>query len=523
MSSTATLVVVPPSQVAREVEISEGIISIGRAMDNTISVEGDSSISRYHAEIESRDDGFWVYDLGSSNGTTVNDEPVKEDRLLKDGDTIGVGGETYIEFHYGKKKTFKDEEEEQKPASSAASSASSVQAPAKPTPAAPAAPSSGVPVLLIIAGIIGGLAILAVGGVVLWMIFGSSCPGEVTLLNPKGGAVLTGPTKIQVDFQKGDEKCIDRVIYQIDGNSFPELEVESAPYEATLNPESIPAFSDGGVHVLTIIVEDLSGNKKVQNQAIKLSYNPGGAPPPSPDANPSLGSTPQGGNQNGGDAPPVQGNPQTMGQGLSTKIAGRTGYILTPQFMTLVNARTGEYRSAGGAGSKAQTFKREINKAFRDKGVNPLIGYTLAMSRSKFNLNAKGTQGELGLWQIPPAVVRGPNHLTTNEQDTALADPKRGAEIAAAYLNDLIGRFGNEGFMYAIACFGMSLEDVGKFRLQLEKADPNGTLRLDFMQMVKAGIVTPEMQERVVKFMAAGIVGDNPQAFGLSDPPLSSL
>lgn len=512
----ATLVVIPPSQVAREVEISEGIISIGRASDNTISVEGDSSISRYHAEIEVRGDEFWVYDLGSSNGTTVNDEPITEDRLLKDGDTIGVGGETYVKFNLGQKKTFKeeDEEEEKKPSTSAASSAS-VAAPSKP--AVPAAPSSGAPVLLIIAGILGGLAVLAVAGIVLYMIFGGQCPGDVTIINPESGTVISGPTKIQVDFKEGDEKCIDRVIYQIDGED--KFEVEAAPYEYILDPGAVPGFADGNTHVLEIVVENLKGVKTKQNQRVLISYGVGGTTEPSPVPN----SSPGGGNQNGGNnSTPPTGDQKSMGEGLATKIAGQTGYVLTPQLMTMINARMGEY-SVAGIVSKAQGIKRETNLAFRSRGVPCLVGYTLAMSRSKFNINAKGSQGELGLWQIQTAIARGPGHLRTAEQDTALTDLKRGSEIAAAYINDLIGQFGNDGFMYVVACFGMSLEQVGQFKIQLEKADPNKTLRKDFMQMVKAGIVTPEMQDRVVRFMAAGIIGENPQAFGLNDPPLSSL
>jgi pSer/pThr/pTyr-binding forkhead associated (FHA) protein len=528
----ATLIVVPPSQVAREVEISEGIISIGRALDNTISVEGDTSISRYHAEIEVRGDEFWVYDLGSSNGTTVNDEPVTEDRKLQPGDMISVGGETYIEFHLGRKKTFKEEDEEEEKSSGSASSGVGggggslplTSTTASTTATAAPSSSSGTTALLVGAGVLGGLAIVAVAGVLLYTVFGPTCPGDVTIANPRSGTVLTGPTKFQVEFKEGDQKCIDRVIYQIDGKPVPELEKEAAPYEAEFDPTAFPDFADGNTHTLTIVVEDRDGNKTVQKQTIYFSYNPSGTPPP--DATPSPGGSTQTGN--GGTTSPtpppqVRGDVKSMSEALAAKIGERTGYIFTPEFVSLINSSTNEYRVPGSAGNKARMFKFEINKAFRDRGVNALVGYIMAFSRSKFDPNKKGAQGELGLWQIAPSVVRGLNHLTANEAETVLSEPKRGSEVAAAYINDLIARFGNDGFMYAIACFGMTLEQVGQFRLQLENADPGRTLRLDFMQMVKRGIVTPEMRDRVVKFMAAGIVGENPQAFGLPDPPFSSL
>ena len=526
----ATLIVVPPSQVAREVEISEGIVSIGRALDNTISVEGDTSISRYHAEIEARGDEFWVYDLGSSNGTTVNDEPVTEDRKLQAGDMISVGGETYIEFHLGRKKTFKEDEEEEKPSGSASSGAGggggSLPLPSTTTSSSTAAPSSssGTTALLVGAGVLGGLAIVAVAGVILYTTFGPTCPGDVAIANPRSGAVLTGPTKFQVEYKDGDQKCIDRVIYQIDGKPVPELEKEAAPYEAEFDPTAFPDFADGNTHTLTIVVEDRNGNKTVQKQSVFISYNPSGSPPP--DTNPSPGGSTQtgdGGTTNPTPPPQVRGDVKSMSEALAAKIGEKSGYIFTPEFVQAINVRTNEYRVPGSAGNKAQVFKREINKAFRDRGVNPLVGYIMAFSRSRFDANKKGAQGELGFWQITPLLAREPNHLRADENESALSDQKRGAEIGAAYINDLISRFGNDGFMYAIACFGMSSEQIGRFRIQLENADPSRTLRMDFMQMVKKNVVTPEMQERVVKFMAAGIVGENPQAFGLPDQTFSSL
>src|SRR5262249_25608126 len=48
------------------------------------------SISRQHARIEPVGDGYRVVDLGSTNGTFVNDRPVSTGRLV-DGDYLRVG------------------------------------------------------------------------------------------------------------------------------------------------------------------------------------------------------------------------------------------------------------------------------------------------------------------------------------------------------------------------------------------------------------------------------------------------
>ena len=66
----ALLVIIQPGQATREFEVGDEVVAIGRALDNTICLDGDTNVSRYHAEIEKRGDLFWLLDLASSNGTT---------------------------------------------------------------------------------------------------------------------------------------------------------------------------------------------------------------------------------------------------------------------------------------------------------------------------------------------------------------------------------------------------------------------------------------------------------------------
>jgi hypothetical protein len=66
---------------------------IGRASTNAIRID-DTSISRLHASIAERSNGeIVIADLGSSNGTYVNDRllAANEARVLNTGDVIGVG------------------------------------------------------------------------------------------------------------------------------------------------------------------------------------------------------------------------------------------------------------------------------------------------------------------------------------------------------------------------------------------------------------------------------------------------
>lgn len=65
---------------------------IGRQLGSDIHLV-DPSVSRRHAELEVRPDGFLARDLGSSNGTFINDQRLQphSPRLLRPGDRLRVG------------------------------------------------------------------------------------------------------------------------------------------------------------------------------------------------------------------------------------------------------------------------------------------------------------------------------------------------------------------------------------------------------------------------------------------------
>lgn len=64
---------------------------IGREGDNDLVIDSDDFSSRYHAWIIFESNQFWLEDLGSTNGTILNGEPLTDRRLLADGDTIKIG------------------------------------------------------------------------------------------------------------------------------------------------------------------------------------------------------------------------------------------------------------------------------------------------------------------------------------------------------------------------------------------------------------------------------------------------
>jgi hypothetical protein len=72
-----------------------GTINVGRASDNQIRLE-DPTVSRHHAWIKAEQDDFLVFDVGSANGTFVNDEQVGEPRRLESGDVVRFGDAEFV-------------------------------------------------------------------------------------------------------------------------------------------------------------------------------------------------------------------------------------------------------------------------------------------------------------------------------------------------------------------------------------------------------------------------------------------
>lgn len=64
--------------------------SLGRAPSSTIRLS-DPFVSAHHALITWREGHWWLEDLGSKNGTTLNDESVTRPTIVDAGDLIGIG------------------------------------------------------------------------------------------------------------------------------------------------------------------------------------------------------------------------------------------------------------------------------------------------------------------------------------------------------------------------------------------------------------------------------------------------
>jgi FHA domain len=75
----------------------EGPISLGRT-DQTDLTIADKSVSKRHCVFEVAADGVHLTDLGSTNGTSVNGEPLVANtpRVLQGGETIDIGNFAFL-------------------------------------------------------------------------------------------------------------------------------------------------------------------------------------------------------------------------------------------------------------------------------------------------------------------------------------------------------------------------------------------------------------------------------------------
>jgi len=88
-TSDACLIVIYGEELGRKFSLGQGQITIGRSAKCDVQIDQEA-ISRQHAKIVNAFGETVVSDLGSTNGTYVNDDLVDQ-RVLADGDLIKVG------------------------------------------------------------------------------------------------------------------------------------------------------------------------------------------------------------------------------------------------------------------------------------------------------------------------------------------------------------------------------------------------------------------------------------------------
>jgi len=99
-SSASVLVIISGRPLGKSFFLTKEKIILGRELTSDISI-GETSISRNHTEFVKTEEGITARDMGSTNGTFVNDQKIGE-KLLEDGDLVRCGNTIFKFLKEGK-------------------------------------------------------------------------------------------------------------------------------------------------------------------------------------------------------------------------------------------------------------------------------------------------------------------------------------------------------------------------------------------------------------------------------------
>ncbi len=79
----------------RDVFFSQPLVTVGRSKTNDLIIDNDT-VSLSHARLNYHHEQWWVEDLNSTNGTTLNEQEIDTTTVLRTGDLIGYGETRYL-------------------------------------------------------------------------------------------------------------------------------------------------------------------------------------------------------------------------------------------------------------------------------------------------------------------------------------------------------------------------------------------------------------------------------------------
>jgi pSer/pThr/pTyr-binding forkhead associated (FHA) protein len=85
-----SLIIQTGKNKGQKLVLPETEVTIGRDPDCSIRLSS-ADVSRRHCALRVAPEGIYVRDLGSQNGTLVNEVPIAEERLLEPGDMLRIG------------------------------------------------------------------------------------------------------------------------------------------------------------------------------------------------------------------------------------------------------------------------------------------------------------------------------------------------------------------------------------------------------------------------------------------------
>jgi membrane-bound lytic murein transglycosylase D len=209
-------------------------------------------------------------------------------------------------------------------------------------------------------------------------------------------------------------------------------------------------------------------------------------------------------------------------------------YQFTANFETEIQASLDSYvrrlnDSKPGSANTKEVIERGqkqaplIMSAFKAQGVSPLIGLYLPWIESAYvNISTPTPAGSVGMFQFLPQT----GALFGLSPDDLL-DVEKSADAAARYIAGSIKKFDQNNMKEALALLaynrGENAVQNDLAQVLGEKSNSCSICVLTEQRDKLDKSFNNESVYYVPRFFAAAILGENPQAFGLTSPPLSSF
>ena len=191
------------------------------------------------------------------------------------------------------------------------------------------------------------------------------------------------------------------------------------------------------------------------------------------------------------------------------------------RFATQVNKHTGT-RTLPAVFTRGQAEAPKLIAAFKARNVSPLIGLYIPWIESAYvNIQSPNSMGAIGMFQFVPKT--GERYGLSAAE---LLDVEKSADAAARYITDSVEQFKGDAMKEALALLAYNRGGQRIARdLKLVLNDQNKQCSICALTASRDKLDETFRSESgyyVPLFFAAAIIGENPQAFGLQGPPLSS-
>jgi soluble lytic murein transglycosylase-like protein len=157
----------------------------------------------------------------------------------------------------------------------------------------------------------------------------------------------------------------------------------------------------------------------------------------------------------------------------------------------------------------------QITAEFKALELPEAMAY-VAWTESQFDPFAKSSAGARGMWQMTRTTAQSLGLRVDGTVDERTNVPKQ-TRAAARYLAGLLAEFGEDAFMLAMASYNKGENGVRRVLRKVAQT-PGGfkKSKRDFWHLYRLKLLPEETREYVPKILAAAIVCNNPEKYGLT-------